>query len=111
MEITPFTIIMTTCPNYDEANNIANGLVKNRLAACVQLSEIKSFCIWDGQVQNETEVRLMIKTRSWLYPQVEEFIIKNHSYSIPEIISVPIERGTSSYLEWIEKVTDRSLEG
>ena len=102
---------MTACHNYDEARHIANGLVKNRLAACVQLSEIKSFYIWDGQVQNEPEVRLMIKTKSRLYPQVEEFIIQNNSYSVPEIIAVPVERGTSPYLEWIEKVTDRSLEG
>jgi periplasmic divalent cation tolerance protein len=62
--------------------------------------------MWEGQINNDPEVRIMIKTKSWLYPHVEEFIIRNHSYSVPEIISIPIDKGSSGYLGWIDKVTE-----
>jgi len=111
MEITPYCMIITACSTYDEAAHIANGLIGNKLAACVQLSEIKSFYAWEGQIRHEPEVRLMIKTRTWLYPEVEDFIRKNHSYSIPEIISVPIDRGELKYLNWMDEVTGKTITG
>lgn len=111
MEITPYCMVITTCPTQEEAARIANGLVANKLAACVQLSEIKSVYFWKGEIQHDPEVRLMMKTRTWLYPEIEEYIRKNHSYSLPEIISIPIERGELRYFEWIDEVTGRSVTG
>lgn len=111
MEITPYCMIITTCPNQDEAALMAKGLIENKLAACVQTSEIKSFYFWEGQVRHDPEVRLMIKTRTWLYPEVENFIKKNHSYSVPEIVSIPIDRGDLKYLGWMDEVTGRSITG
>lgn len=103
-------IVITTCSNQKEAEELASKLVETKLAACVQLSQIQSFYVWEGKACNKPEIKLLIKTRKSLYPEVETFIKANHSYEVPEIISVPIENGLSAYFDWVEVNTkDRSF--
>ncbi len=96
-----YCIIMTTFSDKAVGQGIIDGLIKNRLAACIQAIEVNSFYHWKGAVNNDKEVLLFIKTKSSLYDEVESFIRKNHSYELPEIIKVPIEKGLPAYLDWI----------
>lgn len=104
------SVIITTCPNIDEAKQLATLLIKEKLAACVQLSNIESYYIWEGKACHEPEIKLLIKTRHELYPEVETFIRSHHSYSVPEIIELPIQNGLSTYLDWIfENTRDKAI--
>lgn len=92
---------------YDEgkALEIAESLVKNKLAGCVQvLGPAKSFYLWKGKLIKDDEFLLLIKTRKDLYKQVEETIKKMHTYKVPEIISLGIDEGSKNYLEWLNEI-------
>ncbi|NOY67691.1 MAG: divalent-cation tolerance protein CutA [Gammaproteobacteria bacterium] len=103
-----YQIILNTCPDMDTATNIANTLIDEGLAACVNIIPgLTSIYKWQGKLESGTEVLLMIKTRSGLYPQVESRIVSLHSYELPEIISVPIEHGLKAYLDWIDNSTGK----
>jgi periplasmic divalent cation tolerance protein len=98
-------IVITTCASREEADQLATEIVENRLAACVQISEINSTYTWEGEVAQEAEFKLVIKTRRELYEELEAWIREQHSYDVPEIILVPVETGSAEYLDWIEAVT------
>ena len=99
-------IVITTCARREEANQLATQIVENRLAACVQISEISSYYTWEGEAVREAEFKLVIKTRLDLYEALERWIQEHHSYDVPEIILVPVETGSAEYLDWIEAVTE-----
>jgi len=99
-------LVITTCASREEADQLATQIVENRLAACVQISEINSYYIWEGEVVQEAEFRLAIKTRRERYEKLEAWIREQHSYDVPEIILVPVETGSVDYLDWIEAVTE-----
>ena len=101
-----YSIIITTTDSEEEARSLSAKLVEKKLAACVQVSGITSFYTWKGEVHNDPEYKLLIKTRRELYPKVESFICENHSYEVPEIIEVPIRSGLDGYLGWIVEETD-----
>jgi periplasmic divalent cation tolerance protein len=100
-----YCIVLTTCPNDKEAKTLASKLIKEKLAACVQLSSVTSYYTWKGGTYNEPEIRLIIKTRSRLYESVEQFIQKNHSYDVPQVVQIPITDGSDEYLDWIDENT------
>jgi periplasmic divalent cation tolerance protein len=100
-----YCMILTTTGSQEEAQHIAAVLVRERLAACVQVSTINSTYIWQDTLQQEPEWLLLIKTRADLYPQVEEALNAHHTYDTPEIIQVPILRGSAAYLGWIDENT------
>ncbi len=102
-----YCIIMTTLPNREEARKMARGLVEEQLGACVQLLDIKSVYTWKGEVQEDDEVLLLIKTRADLYDAVEVYIQTHHPYEVPEIVQVPITAGLSAYLGWVDEVTGK----
>ena len=95
-------LILSTAPTREEAAAIAETLVAERLAACVQVSPIESWYRWEGGVERAEEVRLHIKTRASLAEAVEQRIAEIHSYSVPELVRIPLEGGAESYLMWIE---------
>lgn len=97
-------VILTTCPNHNEAKQLASDLIEKKLAACVQLNPIESFYTWEGNVQIDPEIRLTIKTKTALYGAVETFILKHHSYDIPQIIAIDIDAGYLKYLDWIQSI-------
>jgi periplasmic divalent cation tolerance protein len=102
-----YMVIITTCPNTEQATKLAEMLIKQQLAACVQASDIVSTYRWQGVVETAREVRLMIKARSADYEAIESFIRVTHSYENPEILAVPVAAGSRAYLEWIDTETRR----
>jgi periplasmic divalent cation tolerance protein len=102
-----YCAVMTTCATKNDAERIAREILDRRLGACVQMLEIRSMYIWRGEVADEPEVLVVVKTRADMYDELESLIRKTHPYEIPEIVQVPIERGLPQYLRWI----DESLRG
>lgn len=99
-------LVLTTCPGSITAKKIANDLVLEKLAACVQvIPGIQSFFRWVGKVDNSEEILLIIKTTSDRYSQLESRIIALHPYELPEIVTLPINGGLEGYLKWIETNT------
>ena len=98
-------IVLTTTSSTDEGERIASGLISKKLAACVQiLPKMTSVYFWEGKVHREDEHLLLIKTVAEKYDEVEAFIIENHSYETPEIISVDAEEVGPQYLDWAHQV-------
>lgn len=107
MNAADYMVIITTCPNTEQATKLAEMLIKQQLAACVQASDIVSTYRWQGVVETAREVRLMIKARSADYEAIESFIRVTHYYENPEILAVPVAAGSRAYLEWIDTETRR----
>jgi len=79
-------------------------LIENKLAACVNIIPgIKSIYEWQGKIEEDGELLLMIKTRTSRVPEVVKYVRENHSYDVAEVISTPIENGNAPYLDWISK--------
>lgn len=92
---------MTTTDSLDEARAIAAALVERKLAACAQISSIQSYYTWGGEVRNEDEFRLLIKTTDARYADVEAAIVELHSYDLPAVIAFDISRAYGPYADWI----------
>jgi len=100
-----YFLITTTVNKRSCAQKLAQMLVDSRLAACVQMAPISSTYRWRGEVANEEEILIMIKTSAKLYQAVEKAIRENHPYEVPEIICIPIVNGFQPYLEWVKEST------
>ena len=99
-------IVLVTCGSEEEALKITNALVEGRLAACVNLiSPVRSIYRWEGKICDEKEWLLIIKTGRERFEELESKIKSLHSYSVPEIICLPVFEGSLSYLEWMEEMT------
>jgi periplasmic divalent cation tolerance protein len=96
---------MTTLPGKEPAQALARMLVEEKLAACVQLMPIESFYRWEGKVQNEGEILLLIKTRTTLFDNAIARIKAAHPYTVPEIVGMPFTAGHQPYLDWIDEST------
>ena len=100
-----YCMVITTAPDREEAENLADGILNNRLAACVQMADIRSFFLWEGAMQKESEVALSIKTTEARYSELEAHIQEYHPYDVPEIIKLPITGGLPVYLNWLDSTT------
>jgi len=99
-------VVLVTCGSEEEALKIANILVEDRLAACVNLvAPIRSIYRWEGKIWDEKEWLLIIKTQKHRFEELEKKVKSLHSYSVPEIISLSITEGSSAYLSWIRENT------
>jgi periplasmic divalent cation tolerance protein len=96
-------LVLTTCADKDEARALASHIVAQGLGACVQLHEITSVYTWKGEVHDEPETILYIKTPARRYPELEKAIRDMHSYDVPEIVAIPIEKGLPAYLSWMDE--------
>lgn len=98
-----YAFILTTVSSEEEGHMIANELVKNKLAACVNIiPKVHSVFEWENDIQNETEVLLMIKTTKAREKDIYQTVQSLHSYDIPELITLPIDNGSDTYLHWLE---------
>ena len=95
-------LVLTTCASTQEAADLAAALVEQRLAACVSaLAGVVSTYRWQSRVQHDEEVLVVVKTTQARYEAIERLIQKQTSYELPEIIAVPVHRGSSEYLKWL----------
>src|ERR1041385_1229842 len=95
-------VVFITAGSVQEATKIADTLVHSELAACVQmLPEMQSIYVWEGEVQRETEVLLLVKTTRANFADLEREVRAIHSYETPEIIALPIAAGSEAYLKWL----------
>lgn len=100
-DLTGYGVVLVTAGCRAEAEAIATTLVKSKLAACVNLVPIQSIYTWQGELHQEQEWQLLIKTDLSQFPTLEAKIRELHSYEVPEIIALPIVAGSKSYLDWI----------
>ncbi|MCX8085437.1 MAG: divalent-cation tolerance protein CutA [Rhodocyclaceae bacterium] len=95
-------LVLTNLPDSDSAKALAAHLVEARLAACVNvLAPCHSVYRWQGQLEEASEVPLLIKTTSERYAELEAAIRARHPYELPEIVAVPITQGLAAYLDWV----------
>ena len=107
-----FAIILTTASAVEEGQSIANTLVEKQLAACVNIiPNISSVYRWEGQIQSETEVLLLIKTTKDLEAEVYREVQNVHSYDTPELITLPITNGSKTYLDWMTNAVGKQYRG
>jgi periplasmic divalent cation tolerance protein len=100
--VTEFIQVLTTTPTKAMAETIADALVQERVAACVQvLGPISSVYSWKGQVERAQEWLVFIKAKATDFQRVEQTIRTNHSHEVPEIIALPVQAGGEDYLEWL----------
>lgn len=97
-----YSVAYVTVPSVDVGKTIGHGLVKNKLAACVNvIPQVTSIYEWEGKINEDSEALLMIKTRTTQVDKLTEFVRTNHPYSVCEVISLPIKNGNPPYLKWI----------
>ena len=95
-------LVLCTCPDQPSATSIAQTLINEQLAACVNIVPgIMSVYRWQGKIEKSSELLLLIKTKQTALPRIETTIIDRHPYELPEIISIPISNGLTDYLSWI----------
>jgi periplasmic divalent cation tolerance protein len=99
-------VVLTTCPDDAAGARIARELVESGLAACVtRVGPVHSTYRWQGAVQDEPEVLLVIKTLSNRYSELEMRLKSLHPYEVPEIIALPVAAGSVDYLSWLRGAT------
>lgn len=102
----PVLLVFTTLPDTTVAQTMARLLVEQRLAACVSVLPAAQSCYrWQGQVEEATEIPLLIKTTTARYAALEAAIRENHPYELPEIVAVPVVAGLPDYLSWVAAET------
>ena len=100
-----YCLVMVTVPSEAEGKKIATDLLKEKLAACINITPINSFYTWSETIHNDQEWQLFIKTRFNLFSELAKKIKLLHSYDVPEIIALPMIAGSLSYLNWIDEST------
>ncbi len=98
-------MLVTTVGTRDDALRLARALVDQRLAACVQVSAIDSVYRWDGQVQQDAEHRLVIKTTSARLEAAEQAVRALHPYALPALHALPLQRVDPAYADWVAQET------
>lgn len=105
-------IVLVTCGSRKEAWRIARALVEAKLAACVNVVQapVESIYRWKGKVETAREYLLVIKSLRKRFAALEKEVRRLHSYDVPEIIALPVDRGSRPYLAWVENSVKRAKE-
>lgn len=99
-------LVLTNLPDRASAQRVADALIENRAAACVNiLAECGSVYRWQGKIETANETPLLIKTTRTAYPRLEEVMRAHHPYELPEIVAVPVSTGLPAYLQWVAQET------
>ena len=102
-----YLLVFCTVSNLQESKKISKILIEKRLAACCNIiGGFKSIYRWQENIEETDEHLLLIKTAEKHYDQLEKEIKMIHSYSVPEVIAVPIEKGSAAYLDWMKESLD-----
>lgn len=99
----PWRVVLMTAPDARTARRLAKALVRDRLAACVNIiPAVESHYRWEGKLQLDSEAILLVKTRSRLMGRLLRFVKARHPYRVPEVIGLAIQEGSPAYLAWLE---------
>jgi periplasmic divalent cation tolerance protein len=99
-------IVLVTVPSREDGERIAEPLVGEGLAACVNIvGPIRSIYRWQGEICRDDEHLLLIKSTRARYAALEARVKELHSYEVPEVVALPIEMGSAAYLEWVRAMT------
>lgn len=97
-----FQIALCTAPDLEVAQHLASLMVERKLAACVNLlPNIISVYQWQGEIEQEAEILMLIKTEEKLIHKLDGLLEQEHPYEVPELISCNIEQASGSYLQWL----------
>lgn len=96
-----YLVVLVTASSDVQARRIAKKLLQNKLAACVNFVPVESMFVWRGEIQEEEEVLMIIKTRIEVFDELMSAVRSIHTYDTPEIIGMPIVMGSNDYLRWI----------
>lgn len=100
-------VVLITVPTEEKAREIARALVEERLAACVNiLPGLTSVYRWQGEVVEDQELLLVVKTTTFRFPALKERVLSLHPYSVPEILALPVAEGHRAYLDWLRESTE-----
>ncbi len=95
-------VALTTCPDEASAAAVATALVQERLATCVnRISGVRSTYFWDGRLQDEAEILLIIKTTAGRLDELQTRLGALHPYELPELVAIPVTGGNERYLDWV----------
>lgn len=104
-------IVLVTAPSVAVAAELARALVEERLAACGNiLPGVRSIYRWQGEVQDESEVLLLLKTVPARVPALTARVVALHPYDVPEVVTVPLDSGLDAYVTWVEESVSRAEE-
>ena len=104
-----YIMVLVTTANMAEAETISKTLVFEKLAACVNIvDKVRSIYQWEGKIHDESEHLLLIKSTAEHFDTIEKRIKELHSYEVPEIIALPIEKGSQQYLQWLSENTHQA---
>jgi periplasmic divalent cation tolerance protein len=99
-------VVFITAPTEEEGVKIAKTLVEEKLAGCINIiKNVRSIYFWQGKIEDHPEVLMVVKTRTTLFEELEKRVKSLHSYTVPEIIGIKIEKGSESYIKWLDEVT------
>jgi len=102
-----YVVVFITTSSYEEARKIADALIAQKKAACVNIVPmVNSLFRWKGKIEEAEESLLVVKTRAKLLHDIVNTVKGIHSYEVPEIIALPIVEGNPDYLKWIEEETE-----
>lgn len=105
--MTEYIIVFITASNEEEAAGISHTLVGERLAACVNIiRSVRSIYRWQGRVEDEQEVLMIVKTKKSLFERLQARVKELHSYAVPEIVGLPLVEGSKEYLDWLGQETE-----
>ena len=106
--MTDALVVLTTAPSEEVAVQLAEGMVKEGLAACVHiLPQGRSFYLWEGVLNRDAEWTLILKTQRERYAQLEERLRTVHPYDTPEILALGVEKGSEKYLAWLTSTLEQ----
>lgn len=105
------SVAFVTTPDRESARKLGRSIVELKLAACVNIvSQVESIYKWEGEISEDSEYLLMIKTRTSRIDDLSKFIRENHPYSVAEVIALPIQNGNPPYLDWIAQTVPTKAE-
>ena len=97
-----YRVVLVTAPNKKEATQLAKGLVRQKLAACVNVVPgVESHYWWENKLERAEELLLIIKTRAGLIRDLTTYVKEHHSYKVPEVLSLEVSDGNPDYLDWV----------
>jgi periplasmic divalent cation tolerance protein len=100
----PYILVLVTTKDFEEAETIANELLKQKLIACANIvNPVVSHFHWSGTISKSEECLVIMKSHAALFPKISECVKVLHSYEVPEILALPIVVGSDDYLAWIDE--------